>query len=683
MKLLVEKSTTPKGLRVDIQLLRAFAVLLVVLFHLWPNVVRSGYIGVDVFFVISGFLITSHLLTEVHASGSVKLSSFWARRARRLLPSAMLVIFASGLLVFTFVPEALWQQFAKQAIASTFYFENWVLAFDAVDYLNSENAPTAVQQYWSLSVEEQFYIVWPILLLLGIWIARNKKQLQRISVLLILLTVSVASFLFSVIQVSNGDLTAYFSTFSRAWEFGVGGLLAFIPARWAKKSWSKLLGLLGLVLLLLSVVTFTTATPFPGIAALLPVLGTALMIFSHFSFDFSNKMLSWPILKIVWIGGISYALYLWHWPLIITAAYVVGHEITLLEKVVLFGLSILLAWLTTKYLEKPVQQISFIKYSNRNTLLVFLLVSVLALVPVLISIASLDSRLEADSKLRAEVVTDSCFGAKTLLLPQNCLERDWPLLTPDPAKASEDIPVEANDCKSDSTKVIICQFGVIGAEQKIALVGDSHAGHWLPAFEQFAITNGFQVDVFFRSSCTYSLVQRRSSFSDCPIWSNKVQEELLSSGPYQWIFITSLAENLFTEIQSQQITEIQASEGFEDAWTPLVDSGSTVIVIRDTPSNELPPSVCLSTHRSKPHDCDQEINSSFTAKDVEYETAQMNSNVSTLDFTDYFCDKTHCFTSIGGAVIYSDSHHITKTFSKSLAPALALEINEKFHTTYK
>ena len=224
-------STPPaQRARAEITALRACAVLLVVLYHLWPGRLPGGYIGVDVFFVISGFLITSHLLRESTTTGRIALARFWARRARRLLPAAYLVLAATSVAVVAWLPVSAWQQNFRQIIASTLYVQNWVLAADSVDYLASDADPAAAQHYWSLSIEEQFYLVWPLLILAAtVWAARRASSPIRATWWAIGVP-TVASLLFSLWITQENPPAAYFVTPARAWQFGAGGLLALFLA---------------------------------------------------------------------------------------------------------------------------------------------------------------------------------------------------------------------------------------------------------------------------------------------------------------------------------------------------------------------------------------------------------------------------------------------------------------------
>src|SRR5262249_35721944 len=210
--------------RPEIQALRAVAVSIVVAWHFWPHSLSGGFVGVDVFFAISGFLITSHLLREADRTGAVGLARFWARRARRILPAALLVLFAVAIATIIFVPQIYWTQNFDGIRASTAYVENWFLAHQAVDYLHSNDVATPVTHFWSLSAEEQFYLIWPVLILFSALAARLRTRRRVIAI--VLGAVTLASFVYSIYDTNADPAQAYFITPTRAWEFGLGGLLA-------------------------------------------------------------------------------------------------------------------------------------------------------------------------------------------------------------------------------------------------------------------------------------------------------------------------------------------------------------------------------------------------------------------------------------------------------------------------
>ena len=293
--------------RWDIQGLRAFAVLAVVVYHLWPGALHGGFVGVDVFFVISGFLITGLLLREQLATGTIRLGRFWSRRAKRLLPAAFLTIVVTGVAVLVAVPSALWGQYGRELIASTVYLQNWELAANAVDYLASADAPSPFQHFWSLSVEEQFYILLP-LLLLGVGALARRRFTPLATARLLLGSVVVLSLVWSIVQTATDPGVAYFSTGTRAWEFALGGLVATVHLPEVRTAVARRVRLvatgIGVVALALSLVVITPETAFPGIAALLPVAGAALVLLFGAGTEFEDVGALRPV---AFFGRISYA----------------------------------------------------------------------------------------------------------------------------------------------------------------------------------------------------------------------------------------------------------------------------------------------------------------------------------------------------------------------------------------
>ena len=259
-------SKRTSGIRPEIQALRAVAVSLVLVYHFWPAELRGGYVGVDVFFAISGFLITTQLLREVDRTGRLSMTAFWARRARRILPAALVVLLFCALATVLFVPEIYWRQFFGEMRASTEYAQNWHLAAAAVRYGAADSAPTSLQHFWSLSAEEQFYLVWPILILLAVSVAGLRDvRIRRASMALVMLALVAGSLTYGINRTAADPAAAYFVTPTRAWEFGMGGLVALLPS--FETAWPALrsaLSWLGLGAIAFAAVTFDAATPFPA-----------------------------------------------------------------------------------------------------------------------------------------------------------------------------------------------------------------------------------------------------------------------------------------------------------------------------------------------------------------------------------------------------------------------------------
>src|SRR4051794_29919817 len=342
--------------RPEIQALRALAVALVIAAHVWPDLVPGGYVGVDIFFVVSGFLITSLLVGELVGSGRIALTAFWARRARRILPAALVALLVTAIATLLVVPSHRWDAFLTEIAASAAYVENWQLAHAAVDYFAKADGVSPVQHYWSLSVEEQFYVVWPLLLLGAVAVTRGRSPRVRVlglAAAMVLLT--AASLAWSILHTPADPEAAYFVTPTRAWEFGAGGLLALLPVVTRTPELLRaLLSWLGLGAILAAGFAYGPNTIFPGSTALLPVLG-ALAVIRAGAAD--HRLAPTRLLATSWVqrtGDLSYSLYLWHWPLLILLPYAV-HLPDGVRQAVILEATVGLAWLSTRYVEDPIR----------------------------------------------------------------------------------------------------------------------------------------------------------------------------------------------------------------------------------------------------------------------------------------------------------------------------------------
>jgi peptidoglycan/LPS O-acetylase OafA/YrhL len=344
-----EASATP--FRADIQALRAIAVVSVVLFHLWPNSVPGGYIGVDVFFVISGFLISTQLVREAEKKGRIDLSEFWIRRIKRLQPAALLTLIATTIGILVWVPRTFHIQFLQEVIASALQLENWLLGFNSVDYLASENNASPTQHFWTLSVEEQFYVGFPLLIFAALHLAKRFSISSRKSIATIIAIAAVASFAFSLWQTAAAPSMAYFSTLTRAWEFALGALLSLLTIK-ANRAVTWTAPIAGVLLIIGGCFLYNGETRFPGYAAILPVAGAMLCLWAGAG---SILEAAGRIPFIFALGRYSYAIYLWHWPLIILAPYALGQEIDLPWRIVIAVLTFVLAKLSTEWVEDPIR----------------------------------------------------------------------------------------------------------------------------------------------------------------------------------------------------------------------------------------------------------------------------------------------------------------------------------------
>ena len=643
-------------LRLDIQKLRTFAVLGVVLFHLWPAALPGGFVGVDVFFVISGFLISKHLFDEL-AAGRFSFANFWARRARRILPSAVLVLAVTAVCVLTITLILDRAKAFKHLIASLLFAENWMLAADSVNYLAVDDAPLPTQHYWSLSVEEQFYLVWPVAIFLIYKLAKSRAQSSlRLAVALILL----GSFGYSIVATFHDPSPAYFSTFTRVWEFCAGALVALIPRK--KEGGGQAFYYTGWALLFSSLFLINTASVFPGYIAAVPVGGAALVIWARSSAQ-TRTFSSFTGKANVLISDVSFALYLWHWPVIVFANDLTGRPLDNFALAGLLLLSIALAWLTTRYVEAPIRFGKRIKAVSAPRFLTASLAG-LALVAVTLGGGWLVVRADAAQALKDFESQQSHTG-----------------LLPDPSLASLDVSKIATGtpCASsgNNSTIKVCHFGKKDAAISVAVLGDSHMMALFPAVDELAKKRGWKITTYVRSACPFIgrhfVTARDPREKGCDEWNDKLRVLLAKEPAFDFVFVTANHKNSLLGTDSYGI------ETFAMAWQPLIDRGTKVVAVRDIPI--MPGALeCLQRHQSNPADCAQPANADILGKDLLFEAAKQTPGVYPVDLIPTLCPQNMCQIAIDGYTVLRDHGHLTATFAAQLAPSIekALEAQHAF-----
>jgi peptidoglycan/LPS O-acetylase OafA/YrhL len=667
-----------------IQGLRAIAVLLVVIYHFWPGRLQGGYIGVDIFFVISGFLITGQLTRELERSGRIRLPSFYAKRARRLLPASLLVLIFSALATLFILPLSSLGQNLREILASTFYVENWSLVASAVDYLGASNDATTVQHYWSLSLEEQFYILWPLMLLgasalaMRFWAGKRWKAL-----VLVVAVATVLSLVFSIFYTQTSPSQAYFNTFTRAWEFGAGALLALLPRFRPRQAWfSNVVGYAGILTLLATAYLYDKATPFPGWAAILPVLGTMAIIVAHRRDNWwdAGRVLSFR--PVSFIGDISYSLYLWHWPLIIIAPFVPGWGLSIYNRIALFAFCFLLAWLTKKFVEDPVRSWKFLTGRKPRITFGFMVAAMVVTSLVVLSTSVIQQpKYDAAASQLAQTVANppDCFGAASgptngLTAIPPCVNADLKNeLIPSAGFGNADRPtnpeclVELND-----STLATCHFGSKDpSAPRIALIGDSHAYALLNPLINAAEQNGWSLTTYMKGGCPWTTapLAARDAFSiSCDDWRANLTAQLGKDTPFNVIFTAALTDR---NVPNTADDEAASTAGYTEAWKQVLDKGTPIMTLVDNPSWEDDPNKCLRTS-SDAADCSEPRSDGLQKIDPIASAARSakaaGSDVTLLDFSDTYCDDTDCFAVIGGANVYRDQDHLTRTFATTLGP---------------
>ncbi|HZU45784.1 MAG TPA: acyltransferase, partial [Mycobacterium sp.] len=367
------------GFRPDIEGLRAVAILAVVLFHAEVPGIGGGFTGVDVFFVISGFLITGLLWREVSTAGSVQLRRFYGARARRLLPASATVGVVTAIGAAALLPPLQARTVLGDGITCALYVGNYRFLLEGNDYFVSVMPPSPFQHYWSLGVEEQFYLVWPALIIGTAWFIRRVRRRNRADTssatpyVVVLAVVASLSFVVSLVATTYwAPAVAFYSLPTRAWQLAVGGLVALTAGRWRRLPVvaATVAGWVGLVVIVLGCTLLHTSTPYPGSAALLPVLGTALVIGAGCAAPWRGcgRVLAWAPMRAV--GRVSYSWYLWHWPVLLLAPPLLGHPLGLAGRLAAALFSAGLAVLTLYLVENPLRFAASLRRSPAGSLAV-------------------------------------------------------------------------------------------------------------------------------------------------------------------------------------------------------------------------------------------------------------------------------------------------------------------------
>ena len=655
-----------------IQGLRAIAVLLVVLYHFWPSRITGGYIGVDVFFVISGFLISGQLARELASSDTIALATFWAKRVRRLVPASLVVLIVSIIVTAFVMPLAYVHDSLWDIAASALYVQNWHLVAGAVNYLASEGH-TIAEHYWSLSLEEQFYVVWPLILLVtfasGARLAARRRGILLATVVVI---VGLLSLVASIYFTATNPGQAYFMLFTRMWEFAAGALLVFIPRLVPAKPWLRnVLGLGGIITILASAVVLTAESPFPGWIALVPVLGTVAVIAAAPAARGFSVTRILTVRPVTFIGDISYSLYLWHWPLIIAAPFIIGWGTGTVNRIALFVGAFILAWLTKRFVEDPFRRLPALVSRKPRFTFGWMLVA-LGLVGALLigTYAYTQPKYEAAAAELAEVTVNppACFGAEVASGCSNPQLAD--AIIPDPGFGSADQPGN-DDCfvQLNNSDLVTCTFGSSSASApRIALIGDSHAYQYIDSLARQAEINGWSLTTYLKGACPWASADPLDSnpafVASCRDFRANLASELASVAPYDVIVTAAYSQALVDAAGSADA----AAADLSATWAAQ-SRGATVLAIADNPVTDSDPNNCL--RAALPAECAFPRDGAMVAPDPLVRAAALTPGAQTVDFTKTFCSASTCSVVISGANVYRDQDHLTATFANTMGPRIA------------
>jgi len=645
--------------RPDIEGLRGIAILLVLLFHAGLPWTPGGFVGVDVFFVISGFLITGKLWRESQQPGGLNITRFYAWRIRRLLPAALVavaVISLVGLLVAAPLDRS---ALAADGAASALSVAN-MRFIGSVDYFATTSSPSPFLHFWSLSVEEQFYLVWPALIVFLTWRGGSSRRL-----IAALLLGVVASFALSLWLTDASPSRAFYLLPTRVWQLGVGGLLALIGVMGTSRragafAWA------GLAAVAVAGVALTAETPYPGLAALLPTAGAIALLYGGAAPSGPVRLLTAAPLR--FLGKISYSLYLWHWPLLVLPLTFLERTLTGVEIVVAVTTAIGVSWLSWRFVEQPFR---YGDRSRRATSWSAIRAGVAGILTVALVTQVFAAALP--SSVVAFQPTPSPSGSPATSDEPIALPKD---LAPSLASARDDEErLRGDGCLAFErvTTPPDCEYGVAGSAITIALVGDSHASHWFPAIEAIALERGWRLLTFVKVSCSFTTLPQRNlalkrEYRECTAFNEATVARLTEIKPALTIIVN---RRTFRPI-AEGVTPTVAGAALGEMVARL--PGATAILV-DTPDPGRDVPACLSKHSSDIRAC---LFTEETADNREIGIAERvaaeASGATLIDLTDKICAAWPCAPIAENVLIYRDEDHMTETFSRSLATPLGVEV---------
>ncbi|MDP2340159.1 MAG: acyltransferase family protein [Deltaproteobacteria bacterium] len=633
--------------RLDIDGLRAVAVAFVVIYHADPGLLEGGFIGVDVFFVISGFLITKLLLGEWDRTGRIDLLDFWARRARRLLPAATAVLTITAIGAGLVLSPLRWRVVGTEILAAAGYGSNMLFGIKSVNYFADDLSSSPVLHCWSLSVEEQFYLAWPLLVLFTGACARRALTDPRRAIGLAIVVVVVVSFGLNIWMTARGSPWAFFGSPLRAWQLGSGALLATSKAQ-PSGGLAAALATSGLVGITAAAIFFSDATRYPGLPALLPTLSAVALIAGGSGTPVATVLGSRPF---SWLGERSYSLYLWHWPVLaITREWMLST--TRAQCYLLIAISMALAALSYHWIEQPARRSQRLGSSARNSLL--------------LGVALIGATAVVGGALR--FIGLSMEGHDEVAVQHRQARTDV-------ARVDEAVCGLLGVAETAES----CRFGDRSGALRILLLGDSHAQQWIPALDALGQRHGFQVIYSGRGACPAAIVglrrktKRTGRHTKCDEW----HAEVVARRQFDLVIITSSgfypSDGWLIDSDGRALSADQAAEAWRVGLATLHHAwaDSPRLVILDNPRFPFDPVYCLGMH--EPGDCSVSIDVGTEpvriAREADRSIAEMTGAL-VFDPVARLCPQGVCAPLANEVILYRDNNHLTAAAVLSMVDEL-------------
>jgi peptidoglycan/LPS O-acetylase OafA/YrhL len=642
--------------RSDIQGLRAVAILAVLGFHYHLPMLTGGFAGVDIFFVISGFLITGQLLGELEKRGGIDFAAFYGRRMRRLLPALLVVTLATILCGTVLLSPAEQRTMAHAAGYSSFYVSNFWFARQAMDYFAPESAASPFLHTWSLSVEEQFYIVWPGLLALVQLVRPPRRRPAPIAASMGLLT--VASFALCLWLMADRQPWAFYASPARGWEFGIGSLASLAPVRnWgARCASAPAAGWAGLAVMLASLIAIREDFPFPAPGALLPACATAVVIFAGSNKDGRGPASLLSIAPLQWIGKLSYSIYLWHWP-IIAYAKILDPQLAIGGYFACAALTLALASLTFRLVEQPLRSDRRLTRSSRSSLKFGGVLTACGLIAALC--CGLAARWFAGSGMQ-RIIAQAAAQPSTATQSNHYCLAGFLVGTPYP-----------------------CDLGARRAERTIIVFGDSHGDQWTTPLAAIASAQGWHLVTYLKSGCPVAdvpiYVPRLKRYSpECAAWRAQALAAIASLRPDAVIvaqFSRAYVQGSGNRLGRHAATLPAWRAGLLRSLRALRAAKIPVVLLQDSPTPDSDVPTCLGRADWRGEllsQCDTPRARALDPAIVAAErAAARNSGSAYVDMTDRFCDASLCPAILKGDIVYRDNSHLATRYTAQLAGPLA------------